>query len=359
MARIRTVKPEFFTHEDLFNAEVEEKLPLRVAFSGLWTVCDREGRFKWRPNTIKLAVLPFDEVDFSRVLDALASRGFIVKYVVEGENFGYVPSWEKHQVINNRESESTLPPPIDGEICKSLPNGYENTGDGFLSKKTGFIYIAYAKKSNAFKIGFAEQDPERRVADLSCGSPEPLCFLEAINGEKQTETIIHRALKDHKIHGEWFHVTSESIQLVGAWFTRAPRVLDAEKAEGKGREEEEEGKRKGKGKEGTVADAPKKNAKTMLSELGVEDQTAKDWLEIRKAKRAPLTQTALDDLVREAGKAGITVNEAVTICARRSWQGFNASWDWQGKGVRAGEQDKDQAREGARARLFGEKNAAE
>lgn len=109
----------------------------------------------------------------------------------------------------------------------------------------------------------------------------------------------------------------------------------------------------------TGTETRKKNARTMLAELGVEDQPARDWLEVRKEKRAPLTQTALDDLIREAGKAGITVNEAVTICARRSWQGFNASWDWQGKGVRAGELDKDQAREGARAKLFGEKNAAE
>ena len=123
--------------------------------------------------------------------------------------------------------------------------------------------------------------------------------------------------------------------------------------EGKGKEEE------GKGKEGAVADAPKKNARTMLAELGVEDQPAKDWLEIRKAKRAPLTQTALDDLVREAGKAGISVNEAVTICARRCWQGFNSSWDWQGKGTRSTETGNDQAREGARARLFGDPNATE
>lgn len=105
--------------------------------------------------------------------------------------------------------------------------------------------------------------------------------------------------------------------------------------------------------------AAKKSAHTMLTELGVEDQPAKDWLTIRKAKRAPLTQTALDDLVREAGKAGISVNEAVTICARRSWQGFNASWDWKGRGsVVATESANDQAREAARKRLFGEEEHA-
>jgi hypothetical protein len=46
MGRIRTVKPELFQHGDLFDAEVESGFPLRLAFIGLFTCCDREGRFK-------------------------------------------------------------------------------------------------------------------------------------------------------------------------------------------------------------------------------------------------------------------------------------------------------------------------
>jgi hypothetical protein len=30
MSRIRTIKPDFFTHEDLFDAEQESGLPLRL-----------------------------------------------------------------------------------------------------------------------------------------------------------------------------------------------------------------------------------------------------------------------------------------------------------------------------------------
>jgi hypothetical protein len=112
MGRIRTVKPDLFTHEDLFEAEKESGLPLRVAFIGLFTCADREGRFKWRPRTLKLAVLPHDEVDFSRVLDALVTRGFLVKYAsATGEEIGLIPTFTKHQVINNRECASDLPPP--------------------------------------------------------------------------------------------------------------------------------------------------------------------------------------------------------------------------------------------------------
>jgi len=116
MARIRTIKPEFFRHEGLYELEKESGFPVRVAFAGLWTAADREGRFKWAPKTLKLDCLPFDDCDFSRVLDALMTRGFIVKYVIEGREFGFIPSWSEHQVINNRESLSTFPEPTESSI---------------------------------------------------------------------------------------------------------------------------------------------------------------------------------------------------------------------------------------------------
>lgn len=111
MARIRTVKPELLRHEDLFEAELESGLPLRIAFVGMFTVCDREGRFKWKPRQLKLDVLPYDDVEFSRVLDALESRGFIEKYEVKGKQYGVIRSFTAHQVINNKEKASDLPEP--------------------------------------------------------------------------------------------------------------------------------------------------------------------------------------------------------------------------------------------------------
>lgn len=107
--RIRTVKPELFRHEPLFNAEKSEQLPLRLAFAGLFGCCDREGRFRWRPRQLKLDVLPYDEVDMESVLVALVKHGFLLKYEVHGEYYGCIPSWHKHQHINQREAPSILP----------------------------------------------------------------------------------------------------------------------------------------------------------------------------------------------------------------------------------------------------------
>ena len=51
-----------------------------------------------------------------------------------------------------------------------------------------------------------------------------------------------------------------------------------------------------------------------------------DFLAIRKAKRAPLTATALAGIAREAGKVGLSLPEALAYCCEAGWQGFNAGW---------------------------------
>lgn len=116
MGRIRTVKPEFFKDYDLYLAEIEEGMPLRIAFEALWTVADREGRFKWCPQQLKIDCLPYDDVDFSRVLNALTTREFLVKYAENGREFGWIPTFKEHQVINNKERGSTLPEPNENNI---------------------------------------------------------------------------------------------------------------------------------------------------------------------------------------------------------------------------------------------------
>lgn len=60
-----------------------------------------------------------------------------------------------------------------------------------------------------------------------------------------------------------------------------------------------------------------------------------DFQAVRKAKRAALTDTALEGIRREAGKAGIGLAEAISYCCQHGWQAFNAGWyaDRQGGGA--------------------------
>ncbi len=63
-----------------------------------------------------------------------------------------------------------------------------------------------------------------------------------------------------------------------------------------------------------------------LKARGVDEQVAKDWLKVRKAKRLPLTKTALAEVIREADKIGWPLHRAITLCCKRSWVGFDTTW---------------------------------
>ncbi|HZZ27901.1 MAG TPA: hypothetical protein VFE46_07825 [Pirellulales bacterium] len=132
--RIRTVKPELFLHEQLFAAERESALPLRLAFIGLLCHCDREGRFEWRPLPLGTQVLPYDNIDFARVLDALTTRGFVERYECNGKQFGWVPGFLRHQVINNRESSSTLPEPPSAAHLSSNSTRQQHVPDASATR---------------------------------------------------------------------------------------------------------------------------------------------------------------------------------------------------------------------------------
>jgi hypothetical protein len=115
MARIRSVKPEFFRHEQLQALEVENPgAYCMLTFQGLWIICDRAGRFGWKPRTIHLDVLPFIEYDIDRTMHLLADAGFIQRYEVQGKVYGHIPSWLDHQTFESLKNERVRFPSPDG-----------------------------------------------------------------------------------------------------------------------------------------------------------------------------------------------------------------------------------------------------
>ncbi len=59
---------------------------------------------------------------------------------------------------------------------------------------------------------------------------------------------------------------------------------------------------------------------------GIEPQIAADFRKLRDRLRAPITQTALDGIKREANKAGVTLDAALAMCCERGWRGFKSDW---------------------------------
>ena len=71
---------------------------------------------------------------------------------------------------------------------------------------------------------------------------------------------------------------------------------------------------------------PKFDAEKYLLEQGVIKDVATDWLQHRKNKKALPTKTAIDGIVKEAMKAGMSLDEVLTECCQRGWIGFKAEW---------------------------------
>jgi hypothetical protein len=84
----------------------------------------------------------------------------------------------------------------------------------------------------------------------------------------------------------------------------------------------------------------------VLCPAGVDAKVWSDWLEIRKAKNLPLTETAWSQLMAECQKAGLTVDAMIKECCLRGWAAFKASW-W----------EKDRKAPGTAFETQGDRNA--
>lgn len=67
-------------------------------------------------------------------------------------------------------------------------------------------------------------------------------------------------------------------------------------------------------------------ANPVVAPNDVPESVWSDFVAMRKAKRAPITETAIAGIRREADAAGMTLAEALAMCCERGWQGFNAGW---------------------------------
>ena len=107
MSRIRSIKPDFFRHEALQDLEVSNPGSyVMLVYAGLWTQCDKNGVFMWRPRQLKLDILPFINFDMNKTLDVLSDSGHVIKYTADGKELGFIPTFKEHQRISGKETLS-------------------------------------------------------------------------------------------------------------------------------------------------------------------------------------------------------------------------------------------------------------
>lgn len=293
MARARNIKPGFFKNELLAEMPTET----RLLFIGLWTLSDREGRLEDRPRRIKAELFPFDSFDVDPMLTRLQADGFLVRYNIDGKLYVQLENFVKHQDPHYREKASEIPPPPGKENQIKAVNVTRSQRRRILERDS---YTCQACKSTEqlcvdhimpISRGGQSDDENLQILCLSC------------NTKKSNKVNVGSTLTDE---------AKASLRLVPL----TPDSLTPESLSSDSKTK------------------PRASHLAVMPE-GMDSKVWEDFCAIRRAKRAPLTATALDGISREAGTAGISLESALRMCCERGWQGFKADW--------AGAQGQDMA----------------
>lgn len=238
MARIRTIKPDFFKNEQLSD------LPAitRLLFIGLWTQADKEGRLHDRPKRIKAEIFPYDNVNIENELSRLQSAGFIERYEVGEMKVIQIDKFTKHQRISGTESftQSELPAPpkalpqqnkaegstleILGSTLEALKNtgkegkGKEGNGDGDkappLPNQFGAVVLKNIEdlKTDCLndQVNFVEH--VYRQTKIPDGSlPQ---YMENFNAHLRSIDETMKSVKDYRLHAQ-------------GWIKKQPEISSA------------------------------------------------------------------------------------------------------------------------------------
>lgn len=181
MARIRTIKPDFYRHEGLQDLEAANPGKYcMLVFSALWGHCDKAGRFEWRPRTLKLDILPFLAFDMADTLAALCEAGFVTKYEVDSKEYGLIKSFQEHQRINGKEAqeqEKYPKPPENKQGSNWEATGKHLPGQEGKGREGNGVHRAHQGGLDGFAEFWAAY-PKK----IGKGAAEKAFFKAGING---------------------------------------------------------------------------------------------------------------------------------------------------------------------------------
>lgn len=110
MARIRSLKPEFWTDEELATSVSRDG---RMLYAGLWNLADEHGRLRGDPRYVKGQIFAYDDdltpEVIDKLLDDLAALKKVVRYRVAGARYLFLPNLGKHQRLESDKVPSRLP----------------------------------------------------------------------------------------------------------------------------------------------------------------------------------------------------------------------------------------------------------
>lgn len=131
MARIRTVKPEFWTDE----AVGECSPTARLLFLGTLNFADDYGDIERSAKQLKAQIFPYDDIDCEPLVQELLRACLLIEYEVDGRKYLHIKGFSVHQKVEKPGRPrlplpvfSGSPPRMVGESSEETPRGRESKG---------------------------------------------------------------------------------------------------------------------------------------------------------------------------------------------------------------------------------------
>ena len=137
MARIRSVKPEFWDDRKLAKRTSRDA---RLLYIALWNLADEWGRVNGDPQWIKGQVFSYDDDlnadSIAKLLEELENPalGAVVAYEADGDPYLFLPKLAKHQRLEPEKVKSRLPEPPDPDNPGPNPPQPERGADSSESR---------------------------------------------------------------------------------------------------------------------------------------------------------------------------------------------------------------------------------
>lgn len=304
MARIRTIKPEFWTDEII----VQLPFQARLLFIGIWNFADDHGAIEESADRLRMQVFPGEpSLDVDELIDLLVTADLLERFQnEEGKRVVQVRNWQKHQKVDNPGKSRVL-----GDTYRKLAIPNE------------------ARRAVAIKYG-CKPSGTKDVECYFCGSPGQVHWWPRHDGRPSNWVVFPGLELDH-LEPEFTGGANAAENLVLScrpcnrgrrdkaalpWIVSRAFASPIESStsegikEGKGREKEKRG-----------ADAPQPFDPSTVKAL--DPEAWRLWVEHRKEIKKPIRPHSMPDAAEELAKLGDQQLAEVKRARAGGWQGLH------------------------------------
>lgn len=194
MARIRTIKPEFWEDEKISEIPMQA----RLLFIGLWNFSDDNGAISNSIKWIKAKIFPYDNLRDSDVktwLDALVKNRMLIPFEYHKKGYYVIRRFQSHQMIDKRYMKELIPFESISEIIEK-----ENT---MLPQCEHDVSTPLDRKGSGKEVEVEGTREKSKVENSKQFSPPTLLEVITFFKEKNFSAALAEKAFNHYQIADW------------------------------------------------------------------------------------------------------------------------------------------------------------